>query len=200
MSFVQVLNLKLFCQIKIETISHIRNKYKIRKTTNNLLSNFRLIEEIMDLSRIPFCCKKNQEFFWMVKVFLIIWNSELKKFVKQCGEQKDIQEVLIKIVNAYGGFYSEGTDAFVISSNRRTSLFSWAWNVNLRYFKGLKSCQIISWSSFVGSNSKMEPYLSLQSHFLHLWHFLNPLISHNLKMQAQVCLFEEMTNVSAPSE
>ena len=53
----------------------------------------------------------------MVKVFLIIWNSELKKFVKQCGEQKDIQEVLIKIVNAYGGFYSEGTDAFVISSN-----------------------------------------------------------------------------------
>ena len=30
-------------------------------------------------------------------------------------------------MNFKGGFYSEGTDAFVISLNRRTLLFSWAW-------------------------------------------------------------------------
>ena len=68
-----------------------------------------------------------------------------------------------------GGFYKESTDAFVISSNRKTLLFSWDWILNLRYFKGLKSNQIRAWCSCEGSNIKMEPYLSLQSHFLHLY-------------------------------
>ena len=39
--------------------------------------------------------------------------------------------------------------------------------LNLRNLKGLKSCQTRTWSSSEGSNDKMEPYLSLQSHFLH---------------------------------
>ena len=67
------------------------------------------------------------------------------------------------------GFYLEGTDAFVISSNRRTFLFSWAWILNLRYIKWPKSCQIRAWVSSEGSNSKMKPYLSLQNHFRHLY-------------------------------
>ena len=46
------------------------------------------------------------------------------------------------IVTIKGGFYSEGADGFVISSNRQTSLFSWAWILNLWYFNGLKSSQI----------------------------------------------------------
>ena len=40
--------------------------------------------------------------------------------------------------NFKGGFYSEGVDEFVISSNRQTSLFSWAWILNFWDFKGLK--------------------------------------------------------------
>ena len=64
-----------------------------------------------------------------------------------------------------GGFYSEGTDEIVISSTKRTLSFSWAWILNLRCFKGLKLCQIRAWSSSEGSNTKMEPYLSLQSFF-----------------------------------
>ena len=64
---------------------------------------------------------------------------------------------------------SEGTDTFVISSNRRNLLFSWAWILNLRYFKWLKSCQIWAWVTSEGSNSKLKPYLSLQSHFWHLY-------------------------------
>ena len=35
------------------------------------------------------------------------------------------------IIFAKGGFYSEGTDAFVISSNKWTLLFSWPWILNL---------------------------------------------------------------------
>ena len=61
------------------------------------------------------------------------------------------------------------TDAFVISSNRQTLLFSLAWILNLRYFKGLKLYQIRAWCSSEGSNSKMEYYLKLQSHFLYLY-------------------------------
>ena len=68
-----------------------------------------------------------------------------------------------------GGFYPEGTDTFVISSNRWILLFSWAWILNLRYFRCLKSCHIRAWVSSKGSNSKMKPYLSLQSHFRHLY-------------------------------
>ena len=64
-----------------------------------------------------------------------------------------------------GGFVSEGTDAFVISSNRQTLLFSWAWILKMWYFKGLKSCQIRAWIGSEGSYSKIESYLSLQNHF-----------------------------------
>ena len=76
-----------------------------------------------------------------------------------------------------GGFYSEGTDAIVISSKRRTLLFSWALILNLWYLKGLKICQITAWCRFEGSNSsKMKPYLNLQIHFrsLYIWHDLSP--------------------------
>ena len=51
------------------------------------------------------------------------------------------------------------------------------WILNLWYFKGLKSCQIRAWSGSEGSNSKIEPHLSLQSHFRPLcdmiWAFQN---------------------------
>jgi hypothetical protein len=65
-----------------------------------------------------------------------------------------------------------------------------------------------TWTTVVSSeglNSKMKPYLNLQSHSLALiWHDLSPLKSRNFKIQAQenneVWLFEEITNVSAPSE
>ena len=41
-----------------------------------------------------------------------------------------------------GCFYSEGTEAFVISPNRWTKLFSWTWNFEIESFQGLKSCHI----------------------------------------------------------
>ena len=62
-----------------------------------------------------------------------------------------------------GGFYSEGTDAIVISSNKRTLLFSWAWILKLRDFKGLKSCQIRAWSGSEVSNKAPFCYFSLQN-------------------------------------
>ena len=64
-----------------------------------------------------------------------------------------------------GGFYSEDTDVFVISSNRQTLLFSWAWILKLWDFKGLKSCYISAWSGSEGSNKALFYYLSLQSCF-----------------------------------
>ena len=64
-----------------------------------------------------------------------------------------------------GGFYSEGVDEFVISSNRQTSLFSWAWILNLWDFKGLKSCPKQTWSVSDGSNCTPFCYLSPQSRF-----------------------------------
>ena len=100
-----------------------------------------------------------------------------------------------------GGFYSEVADTFVISSSRQTLLFSWAWTLKLWNFKWLKSCHICrKWSE--GSNSKIEPYMILQSHFRA---FFNTIwVLKNFKSQAQennkVCLFEEMANASAPSE
>ena len=51
--------------------------------------------------------------------------------------------------------------AFVISSNRWTLLFSWAWILNLWEFKGLKSCYISAWSGSEGSNRASFYYLSL---------------------------------------
>ena len=62
-----------------------------------------------------------------------------------------------------------------------------------------------AWCSSQGSNSKMEHYLNPSEPLLALiWHDLSPLKSHNFKIQAQenneVCLFEEMTNSSMPSE
>ena len=93
------------------------------------------------------------------------------------GNDKCISTFWIKATFkvSYVAFFSEGTDAFVISSNRQRLLFSWAWILNLWYFKGLKSCHIRPWCSSEGSNSKMEPYLSLQSLQALVWHDLSPL-------------------------
>ena len=66
---------------------------------------------------------------------------------------------------AKGGFYSEGVDEFVISSNRQTSLFSWAWILNFWDFKGLKLCPIRTWSVSDGSICAPFCFLSLQSCF-----------------------------------
>ena len=67
---------------------------------------------------------------------------------------------------------------------------------------GLISCQIRAWSSSEGTDSKMKPYLSLLSHFRSLTDII--WAPWNFKIQAQennkVCLFEEMTNASVPSE
>ena len=99
-----------------------------------------------------------------------------------------------------GGFYSEGTDAFVISSNKRTLFFFWAWILNLWCFKGLKLCQIkacCSSEEFKKQNETLfEPSVVLQAL---MWHDLSPLKSQNFKIQAQqnnkVCMFQEMANV-----
>ena len=104
------------------------------------------------------------------------------------------------------GFYSEVSDALIISSNRRTLLFSWAWILKLWDFKGLKACHISVGSCSEASNKAPFYYLSLQSWFrlLNIWHDLSPLKYLKFKIQAQennkVRLFEEMTNASVPSE
>ena len=54
------------------------------------------------------------------------------------------------------GAFSEGTDAFVISSKRWTLLFFWAWIFKLWDFKGLKSWV---WSVSKGSNKASFCYL-----------------------------------------
>ena len=54
MCFVQDANLKLFCQFCKSKLKqfHFRNSYKTLKSTKNQLSNFGLIEEAIELSRI----------------------------------------------------------------------------------------------------------------------------------------------------
>ena len=64
-----------------------------------------------------------------------------------------------------GGFYSEDTPEFVVSSNRWTLLFSWAWILKLWDFESLKLCHIRAWRSFEGSNKAPFCYLRLQSCF-----------------------------------
>ena len=105
-----------------------------------------------------------------------------------------------------GGFYSEGVDEFVISSNRQTLLFSWAWILNLWYFKRLKSCPIRVWSVSDGSNCALFCYLSLQSHFRLLfdmiwapWNITNSKFKLR-KIMRFVCLRKWEMYVSAPSE
>ena len=101
-----------------------------------------------------------------------------------------------------GGFYSEGIDAFVISSNRRTLLFSWAWNFELfngsnHITQGLE----VALKAQKGSILLFEPS---ESHQALIWHNLSPLKYYKFKIQAQeinkVRLFEEMTNASVLSE
>ena len=93
-----------------------------------------------------------------------------------------------------GGFYKESTDAFVISSNRKTLLFSWDWILNLRYFKGLKSNQIRAGKAQIWKWSLIWAFRATSC----------TLIYHNFKIQTQennkVCLFEEVTNAPVPSK
>ena len=61
-----------------------------------------------------------------------------------------------------GVLYSEGTDAFVISSNRWTLIFSWAWILKLWDFKEVKSCHKRAWSGSEGSNKALFCNVGLQ--------------------------------------
>ena len=71
-------------------------------------------------------------------------------------------------------------------------------------FERAKSCQITARNGSNVSSSKIEPYLSLQITSGPYVKLFEPLKSHNFKIQAQennkVRLFEEMRNVSVPSE
>ena len=94
-----------------------------------------------------------------------------------------------------GGFYSEGTDAFAIFSNRRTLLISWAWILNLRYFKGLKLSQIRAWSSSEGETAKWSIIWAFKDTSDPCISWFEPFEILYFKIQAQennkVCLFEE---------
>ena len=78
---------------------------------------------------------------------------------------KDSQFTPLTLLIKVGFFQKVSTDAVVISSNRRTLLFSWARILKLWDSKGLKSCHIKAWSCFKGSNKTQFCYISLQSHF-----------------------------------
>ena len=63
------MNLKLFfhfCKSK-ERQFNVCNLYKTRKYTKNGLSNFGLIEETMDLSRIPIAVLETESYFVIKK-------------------------------------------------------------------------------------------------------------------------------------
>ena len=68
-----------------------------------------------------------------------------------------------------GGFFSERADAFVISPNRRTSFFSWPRILIFFCSKGLKSCQIRTWSCSECSKKAFEQLQVL------IWHDLRHL-------------------------
>ena len=72
------------------------------------------------------------------------------KYEESEGEEGDIKTITNK-----GSFYSEDTNAFLISPNRWT-----------KYFSELKSCHIMIWSYSKGSKRKMESYLSLQTTYV----------------------------------
>ena len=59
--FVQDMNLKLFCQFcrSEQKQFYVRYLYKTSRSTRNLLSNFGLIQETMDLSRILLSLRGN---------------------------------------------------------------------------------------------------------------------------------------------
>ena len=69
-----------------------------------------------------------------------------------------------------GGFYSEGADTFVISSNRQTLLFSWAWILKI-----VKLYHIRTWSGSKGSNKAPFCYLSIESYFTFLFYMIRAL-------------------------
>ena len=101
----------------------------------------------------------NQILFWGAVLGIFIWT-----FLVQCK----------------GGFCSEGTDAFVISSNRRNLLFSWVWILKFWYFQRLESCHIRTQIGSEGWNKASFCYLSLQNRirllfdiFWALWNITN---------------------------
>ena len=93
-----------------------------------------------------------------------------------------------------GGFYSEGTDACVISSNRQTISFSRAWILKFRKFHVKK-----------GPEVALKDYLRF--HFA-IWAFRavsdHDTIWHDFKISSSennlVRLFGDMTTASVPSE
>ena len=129
-----------------------KEEVQIISSRNSIVSFFSLI--LYSKS-----CKKNK----ILKV---------SKFRKQIllfsFEPKNEQNYFLisALASEYGSNQkNEGTDAFVISPNRQTLLFSWAWILKLWHFKGLKSCHKRAWSGSEGSNKVPFGYLSLQSCF-----------------------------------
>ena len=113
------------------------------------------------------------------------------------GRRADPPQLILK-----GGFYSEGADTFVISSNRWTLSFSWAWILKLWDNKGLKSCHVLV--------QNVAQKAQLRLHFT-IWAFRATSNSYltwfeffGFKNQAEenkkVHLLKEMTNASVPSE
>ena len=109
-----------------------------------------------------YICFPKSHFYRCKNTNNIIW---LRSCLSNFWKNYTFEEANNFRLHLKGGFYSEDTDAFAISSNRLTLLFSWAWILKLWDFKVLKSCHIRTWSGSEGSNSKMEPYMSLQSYF-----------------------------------
>ena len=107
-----------------------------------------------------------------------------------------------KIFNDYiwpafkGSFYSENTDPFVISPNRRTKLFSWTWILKFCHFKGLKSCHIRLHFAIWAFSASSGPYVTSFEPFK-TTQFLNIKFR---KMIWFICLDICMTNASVPSE
>ena len=124
---------------------------------------------------------------------------------KQSGIFFQIFVALSEYLNCIkGGFYFEGTDEFVISSNRRTLLFSCAWILKLWDFKLLKSCHKRAWSGSEGSNRLYFAIWAFRAASGIYLTWFEPLKYRTLKIQAQennkVHLFEEMTKASVLSE
>ena len=108
------------------------------------------------IMRSKSCIRSIKRIKWKFKKISMKWWSQILPFENR--------------LDAKGGFYSERADAFVISPNKQTQLFSWARIlISLFHSKWLKSCQIRTWSC---SNAFFEH--SEQLHVL-IWHDLSHL-------------------------
>ena len=82
--------------------------------------------------KIHLCCLSKRNFARFFRL-----DSFFKSIVQSRVGFTNFRNTFIK-----GGFYSEGTDVFVISPNRWTKLFSWTWILTFCHFKWFKFCHI----------------------------------------------------------